>query len=75
MKIRVLGCHGSDQLINRPLGTLPCRTCGFLVNDVVLVDAGTIGSQLLLHEQQRIQSILLTHLHFDHIKELPTLAE
>ena len=40
-----------------------------------LVDAGTIGSQLLLHEQQSIQSILLTHLHYDHIEELPTLAD
>jgi ribonuclease BN (tRNA processing enzyme) len=45
------------------------------VNDSVLVDAGTIGSKLTLGEQLKIRHILLSHLHFDHIKELPTLAD
>ena len=36
---------------------------------------GTVGSRLYLEEQQRIQVVLLTHLHFDHIRELPTLAD
>ena len=75
MKIRVLGCHGSDQLIMGPQGPVQCGTCGFLVNGTVLVDAGTVGSRLHLEEQRRIQAVLLTHLHFDHIRDLPTLAD
>lgn len=75
MNIRVLGCHGSDQLIASNGKVLSCRPCSFLVNDSVLIDAGTIGSKLTLDEQLNIRHILLSHLHFDHIKELPTLAD
>ncbi len=75
VKIRVLGCHGSDQLLDEAHGPLQCGTCGFLVNGTVLVDAGTVGSQLRLAEQKQIRHVLLSHLHFDHIKGLPTLAD
>jgi ribonuclease BN (tRNA processing enzyme) len=40
-----------------------------------MVDAGTIGAALRLDEQKRIRHILLSHLHFDHIQGLPTLAD
>lgn len=75
MIVRVLGCHGSGQLVPGGAGPIQCGTCGFLVNDQLLVDAGTIGSRLYLEEQQRIRVVLLTHLHFDHIRELPMLAD
>src|SRR5947209_1930678 len=75
VKIRVLGCHGSDQLVDRDLGLHQCRTCGFLINETVLVDAGTVGPALRLDEQKRIRHVLLSHLHFDHIQGLPTLAD
>ncbi|MBI4401997.1 MAG: 3',5'-cyclic-nucleotide phosphodiesterase [Nitrospirae bacterium] len=75
MKVRVLGCHGSDQLLDGDRGPRQCRTCGFLINETVMVDAGTIGSALRLTEQKRIRHILLSHLHFDHIQGLPTLAD
>ena len=75
MKVRVLGCHGSDQLVEGYPEPHSCRTCGFLINDTVLIDAGTVGSVLLLSEQQRIRQIVLSHLHFDHVKGLPTLAD
>ena len=75
MNVRVLGCHGSGQLVPGANGPIQCGTCGFLVNDQLLVDAGTIGSRLFLNEQRRIRVVLLTHLHFDHIRELPTLAD
>ncbi|MBD0305509.1 MAG: 3',5'-cyclic-nucleotide phosphodiesterase [Nitrospiraceae bacterium] len=75
MKIRVLGCHGSDQALGQDVGSRPCRTCGFLLNDTVMVDAGTIGSALTLQEQKRIKHVLLSHLHFDHIQGLPTFAD
>ena len=75
MNVRVLGCHGSGQLVPGENGPVQCGTCGFLLNDQLLVDAGTIGSRLYLEEQRRIRVVVLTHLHFDHIRELPTLAE
>ncbi len=40
-----------------------------------MVDAGTVGAALLLAEQRQISHILLSHLHFDHIQGLPTLAD
>jgi ribonuclease BN (tRNA processing enzyme) len=40
-----------------------------------MVDAGTIGAALRLDEQRRIRHILLSHLHFDHVQGLPTLAD
>jgi ribonuclease BN (tRNA processing enzyme) len=40
-----------------------------------LLDAGTIGTKLERREQQRIRHVLLTHLHLDHIRALPTLAD
>jgi cAMP phosphodiesterase len=51
------------------------ESCGFLIDDAVLLDAGTIGSRLTLTEQRRIRFVLLSHLHFDHIKGLPTLVD
>jgi ribonuclease BN (tRNA processing enzyme) len=53
----------------------PLRDLQFLINDSILLDAGTIGSRLYLEEQKRIRLVLLTHLHFDHIRDLPTLAD
>ncbi|WP_447977196.1 MBL fold metallo-hydrolase [Candidatus Nitrospira bockiana] len=75
MKIRVLGCHGSEQLFSEPDRGHQCRTCGFLINDEVMLDAGTIGAALTLEEQQRIRHVLISHLHFDHIQGLPTFAD
>lgn len=71
----MLGCHGSDQLIADSQDLWSCHACGFLINDAVLLDAGTICSKLTLEQQLRIQHVLLSHLHFDHIKDLPLLAD
>ena len=73
MKIRVLGCHGSEQF--QATGMPPCRCCSLLINDKVLIDAGTVAAALTLKEQLAIESVCLTHLHFDHIKGLPTFAD
>ena len=54
---------------------MQCRPCALLINDTVLVDAGTVGSRLTLPEQTKIRHVLHSHLHFDHIKDLPTLAD
>ena len=75
MKIRVLGAHGSDLLINDGQKSRVCKSVGFLVNEELMVDAGTLASGLNLKEQQGIRHILLSHLHLDHIKGIPPLVD
>ena len=75
MHIHVLGCHGADQLVGGTDGLIRQETCGFLIDGSLLLDAGTIGTRLTLAEQRRIRYVILSHLHFDHIKSLPTLAD
>ena len=75
MQIRVLGCHGADCLVDATDRSVRQESCGFLIDDSVLLDAGTIGTRLTLAEQRRIRFVLLSHLHFDHIKGLPLLVD
>ncbi len=75
MNIRILGCYGSDALLQRATGPYTCNTCGFLLNGTLLLDAGTVATKLSLNEQKQIRHIILSHLHFDHIKGLPMLAD
>jgi ribonuclease BN (tRNA processing enzyme) len=67
MKLRVLGCSGS---IARD-----CRTTAFLIDDRVLVDAGSGVGDLTLDELTRIDHILITHSHLDHVLGIPLLAD
>lgn len=67
MKLRVLGCDGG-----RGLGYN--STC-LLFNEQVLIDAGTIQSQLTLEEALKITDIFFTHSHLDHLVDLPFLFD
>jgi 3',5'-cyclic-nucleotide phosphodiesterase len=67
MQLRVLGCHGGE--------TPKHRTSSFLVGDTLAIDAGAITSGLSLDEQARIDSVLVSHPHMDHIRDLATLAD
>jgi ribonuclease BN (tRNA processing enzyme) len=67
MKIRVLGCSGAIAK--------DCRTTSFLVDDDVLVDAGTGVGDLSLDEMERVRHVLLTHSHLDHIAALPLMID
>jgi cAMP phosphodiesterase len=67
MKLRVLGAFGSEGLGQRP--------SAFLVNDRVLVDAGTVGGALTVPEQLAIEHALLSHAHLDHLVGLAFLAD
>jgi len=67
VKIKVLGSSGSEA----PGHNSPA----FLVDDAILLDAGTIATLLDRDAQCRITHILLTHAHFDHIKGIPSLLD
>ena len=49
-------------------------TC-FLVNDDVVLDAGSLASSLTLEEQIRVRHVVLSHSHSDHINSLPFFVE
>jgi len=67
MKLRILGASGAEFPGQNPPG--------FLLDDSVLLDAGTIGAVLDEKEQYAIRHILLTHAHLDHIRGIPSLAD
>jgi len=47
----------------------------YLVNDTVAVDAGCLGFLADLDQQQRVQHILISHTHIDHVASLPIFLE
>ncbi|MDD2367425.1 MAG: 3',5'-cyclic-nucleotide phosphodiesterase [Desulfuromonadaceae bacterium] len=67
MILRVLGCSGAELPDFRPPA--------FLIDDQLLLDAGTIGSVLTEEEQWKIHTIFITHSHLDHIRSIPALAD
>lgn len=67
MQIKILGWAGG---IGANL-----RTTSFLVDDDVLIDAGTGLGDLPLNNMTDIRHIFLTHSHMDHIVGLPLLAD
>ncbi len=67
MRVRVLGCSGAIAQ--------GCRTTSFLLDDDVLIDAGTGVGDLSLMEMARVQHVLLTHSHLDHVASLPLMLD
>lgn len=67
MKIRVLGCYGG-QLLGFHLSS-------FLVNDSILLDAGSPTVALTLEEQRHISHVFISHTHLDHIQDIAFLAD
>lgn len=67
MKVKVLGCSGSEAIGH--------NTPGFLVNDSVMLDGGTITGALTFAAQQKITDVFISHPHLDHVKGILFLAD
>ncbi len=67
MKLRILGCSGAELPNFHPPA--------ILIDEILLLDAGTIGAVLDEDEQRRLEIILVSHAHLDHIRGIPALAE
>ena len=67
MRIRILGCSGG-------IGA-GSRTSAMLIDDDVLIDAGTGIGDLELADLDSIRHVFLTHAHLDHIAGLPMLVD
>ncbi len=67
MEVSILGSAGSEAPgLNPP---------AFLVDNFLLLDAGTVALTLDKVAQCRVTHIFLTHAHFDHIKGIPFLVD
>ncbi len=67
MRIEVLGCSG---------GVGPeLRTTSLLIDDQVLLDAGSGVGDLSLGQMGRISQVFLTHSHLDHVCGLAFMAD
>ena len=66
MRIKVLGAHNSESKQTSSM-------C-LLVDDILALDAGGLTSNLSFDEQMKIKAVLLTHHHYDHIRDIPTFS-
>lgn len=67
MRIKILGCSG---------GVGPgLRTTSLLIDDELLIDAGTGVGDLALSQMRRIQHVVLSHAHLDHVCGLAFMAD
>jgi phosphoribosyl 1,2-cyclic phosphodiesterase len=66
VEIQILGAHQLELK-----GT---RLTSLLIDGTLVIDAGGLTAALSLSEQKKIKTVLLTHHHFDHTRDLVTLA-
>ena len=67
MRIQILGCSGG-------IGA-GSRTSAMLIDNDVLIDAGTGIGDLALEDLDSIRHVFLTHAHLDHTAGLPMLVD
>jgi ribonuclease BN (tRNA processing enzyme) len=67
MRLRALGVSGGIDAQS--------RTTSFLIDDDILLDAGTGVGDLTLAEMARVDHVFLTHTHLDHHAALPFLLD
>jgi len=66
VKIKVLGAHNAESKYT--------KLTSLLIDDVLVVDAGSLTSDLSFPNQEKIKAILLSHCHYDHIRDVPAFA-
>ncbi len=66
MNIQVLGAHNCESK--------DTRLVSLLIDDSLVLDAGGLTSTLSFPAQQKLKAILLTHQHYDHIRDVPAVA-
>jgi len=66
MHIQVLGAHNCES---QDVGLV-----SLLIDDVIAIDAGSLTSSLPFPAQHKLTAILLTHQHYDHIRDIPAIG-
>jgi len=65
MRLKVLGAYGASDAEH--------NLTGYLLDDWLAVDAGTLTSKLSFAQQARVSAVFISHSHADHIRDLPHL--
>jgi len=66
LEIQVLGAHNCESQSSKFIS--------LLIDDTLAIDAGGLTSSLSFEAQQKLTAILLTHQHYDHIRDVPAIA-
>jgi len=66
MDIKILGAHSRESLQTRMIS--------ILVDNNLVIDAGGLTSGLSMADQLRIKAVLITHSHYDHIRDIPAFG-
>ena len=66
MDIKILGAHNCESQSSRMVS--------LLIDGTVAIDAGALTSSLSFQAQQELKAILLTHHHYDHIRDIPAIG-
>lgn len=67
MRLRVLGCSGGSAAGRHPTS--------FLIDECIAVDAGAVTANLSPEGQERVDHVVLSHAHLDHVTNLPFLLD
>lgn len=66
MNITILGAHNIES---KNTGCV-----SLLIDDVIALDAGALTSSLSFEDQMKLDAILLSHQHYDHIRDIPAIG-
>jgi len=66
MNIEIFGAHNCESQNT--------KCVSLLIDDTLAIDAGGLTSSLSFEAQQKLKAILITHQHYDHIRDIPTIA-
>jgi len=66
MKIRILGAHNCEAQ--------SIKLVSLLIDQALALDAGGLASSLPIEAQLQLKAILLTHQHYDHIRDIPAMG-
>lgn len=66
MEIQVLGAHSIESQNT--------RLTSLLIDEVLALDAGSLATSLSFASQHKLRAILLSHQHFDHVRDIPMIG-
>ena len=66
MDITILGAHNIESQHT--------RLVSLLVDDVLVIDAGALTSSLSFAAQLKLKAVLLSHQHYDHVRDIPAIG-
>jgi len=66
MEVRILGAHVTEIAGARPTA--------LVIDETLALDAGSLCSGLTLEDQRKLRAVLITHYHYDHVKDLPMIG-